>query len=78
VGCSPKYLIDTIPERYERGVELKSLTENIDTTTSGGNLGLHIFGRWPILGGRSSMNVHRQGLWTPETAGEREETEGLR
>jgi len=44
LGRSLRHLIDTITELQDRGVGFKSLTENIDTTTSGGKLIFHIFG----------------------------------
>src|SRR5215212_6101191 len=44
LGRSLRHLIDTITAIDERGVGFKSLTENIDTTTSGGKLVFHIFG----------------------------------
>ena len=44
LGRSLRHLIDTITALDERGVGFKSLTENIDTTTSGGKLVFHIFG----------------------------------
>jgi DNA invertase Pin-like site-specific DNA recombinase len=44
LGRSLRHLIDTIIELNARGVGFKSLTENIDTTTSGGKLVFHIFG----------------------------------
>jgi DNA invertase Pin-like site-specific DNA recombinase len=44
LGRSLRHLIDTITELHDRGVGFKSLTENIDTTTSGGKLVFHIFG----------------------------------
>ena len=44
LGRSLRHLIDTITELNTRGVGFKSLTENIDTTTSGGKLIFHIFG----------------------------------
>jgi DNA invertase Pin-like site-specific DNA recombinase len=44
LGRSLRHLIDTIIALDERGVGFKSLTENIDTTTSGGKLVFHIFG----------------------------------
>jgi DNA invertase Pin-like site-specific DNA recombinase len=43
LGRSLRHLIDTITELQERGVGFKSLTENIDTTTSGGRLVFNIF-----------------------------------
>jgi DNA invertase Pin-like site-specific DNA recombinase len=44
LGRSLRHLIDTVTALDERGVGFKSLTENIDTTTSGGKLVFHIFG----------------------------------
>ncbi|MCH8491153.1 MAG: recombinase family protein [Oceanicaulis sp.] len=41
---SLRQLIDTIETLKARGIGLRSLTENIDTTTSGGRLVFHIFG----------------------------------
>jgi DNA invertase Pin-like site-specific DNA recombinase len=40
---SLKQLIETVEEMEDRGIGFKSLTENIDTTTSGGKLIFHIF-----------------------------------
>ena len=44
LGRSLPHLITTMTDLEERGVGFKSLTENIDTTTSGGKLIFHIFG----------------------------------
>lgn len=44
LGRSLKHLIDTVTSLNNRGVGFRSLTENIDTTTSGGKLVFHIFG----------------------------------
>jgi DNA invertase Pin-like site-specific DNA recombinase len=44
LGRSLPHLITTITALEERGIGFKSLTENIDTTTSGGKLIFHIFG----------------------------------
>jgi DNA invertase Pin-like site-specific DNA recombinase len=52
LGRSLRHLIDTITALDERGVGFKSLTENIDTTTSGGKLVFHIFGALAELSGR--------------------------
>lgn len=40
---STKQLIETVEVLEERGVGFRSLTENMDTTTSGGRLIFHIF-----------------------------------
>src|SRR5512144_761498 len=44
LGRSLKHLIETITGLDTRGIGFKSLTESIDTTTSGGKLIFHIFG----------------------------------
>jgi DNA invertase Pin-like site-specific DNA recombinase len=44
LGRSLKDLIEQITDLHSRNIGFKSLTENIDTTTSGGKLIFHIFG----------------------------------
>jgi DNA invertase Pin-like site-specific DNA recombinase len=44
LGRSLPHLITTLTALESRGIGFKSLTENIDTTTSGGKLIFHIFG----------------------------------
>jgi DNA invertase Pin-like site-specific DNA recombinase len=44
LGRSLRHLIDTITTLEGRGVGFRSVTESIDTTTSGGKLIFHIFG----------------------------------
>src|SRR5207245_7253017 len=44
LGRSLKHLIDTITKLNNRKIGFQSITENIDTTTSGGKLIFHIFG----------------------------------
>ena len=44
LGRSLPHLIDTISALEARGVGFRSLTESIDTTTSGGRLIFHVFG----------------------------------
>jgi DNA invertase Pin-like site-specific DNA recombinase len=44
LGRSLPHLIATMTALEDRGIGFKSLTENIDTTTSGGKLIFHIFG----------------------------------
>lgn len=44
LGRSLKHLIQLVEQLDKREVGLKSLQENIDTTTSGGRLGFHLFG----------------------------------
>ena len=44
LGRSLKHLIETITSLNNRKIGFKSITESIDTTTSGGKLIFHIFG----------------------------------
>src|SRR2546423_5250293 len=44
LGRTLKHLIETIADFNKRHIGFKSLTESIDTTTSGGKLIFHIFG----------------------------------
>lgn len=44
LGRSLRHLIDTVNALADRQVGFRSLTESIDTTTSGGKLVFHIFG----------------------------------
>jgi DNA invertase Pin-like site-specific DNA recombinase len=44
LGRSLKDLIEQLTELHNRNIGFKSLTESIDTTTSGGKLIFHIFG----------------------------------
>src|SRR5512138_1499509 len=44
LGRSLRHLIETITSLASRGIGFKSITEAIDTTTSGGKLIFHIFG----------------------------------
>ena len=43
LGRSLRHLIDTVTDLQGKGVGFKSLTENIDTTTTGGRLVFNIF-----------------------------------
>src|ERR671933_2598107 len=43
LGRSLRQLIDTVTDLQEKGIEFKSVTESIDTTTSGGRLVFNIF-----------------------------------
>ena len=43
LGRSLQHLVETINALQARGVEFRSLTENIDTTSPGGKLTFHIF-----------------------------------
>ena len=43
LGRSIRHLIDQLSELQERGIEFRSLQENIDTSSPGGRLVFHIF-----------------------------------
>ena len=43
LGRSLRHLIDTVADLQEKGIGFKSITESIDTTTSGGRLVFNIF-----------------------------------
>jgi DNA invertase Pin-like site-specific DNA recombinase len=43
LGRSLKHLIEVVTNLEKRGIDFKSFTESIDTTTSGGKLIFHIF-----------------------------------
>ena len=44
LGRSVSHLIETVRDLEKHGIDMHSLTEQIDTTTSGGRLIFHVFG----------------------------------
>ena len=44
LGRSMKHLVETVTNLGDRGVGFRSLTEGVDTTTTGGTLVFHLFG----------------------------------
>src|SRR3954447_18690298 len=60
LGRSLRHLIDTITALDARGIGFRSTTENIDTTTSGGNWCSTSSALWPNLSGISSGNAPKQ------------------
>jgi DNA invertase Pin-like site-specific DNA recombinase len=61
LGRSLKDLITRITELNDRKIGFKSLTEQIDTTTSGGKLIFHILGHWRSSSGISLRSGQTQG-----------------
>src|SRR3954469_11252705 len=59
LGRSLRNLIDVVTELDTLGIGFRSVTESIDTTTSGGKLIFHIFGRWLSLSAISFVSVRR-------------------
>jgi DNA invertase Pin-like site-specific DNA recombinase len=43
LGRNMRHLIDTVTALHKRGVQFRSLRENIDTTTASGRLTFHLF-----------------------------------
>src|SRR5262249_45588511 len=65
---SLKQLIETVEELGARGIGLRSVTESLDTTTSGGKLVFQFFAAWgdferPLFRGgpRSGLQAARRG-----------------
>ena len=63
---SLKHLIETITNLNNRKIGFKSLTENIDTATSGGKLIFRIFGALANLNGILSESERKQNFKQPE------------
>jgi DNA invertase Pin-like site-specific DNA recombinase len=49
LGRSLRHLIDTVATLDECGVHLRSLQEQLDTSTSGGKLVFHVFGALDVI-----------------------------
>ncbi len=54
LGRPLRHLIEVVTGLDEREVGFRSLRESIATTTAGGRLVFHLFGRWRSSSGRSS------------------------
>ena len=66
LGRSMKHLIEIITELEAKGVGFRSITENIDTTTSGGRLVFHLFGALAQFDSRRTLAVC---FWSNEENG---------
>jgi DNA invertase Pin-like site-specific DNA recombinase len=71
LGRSLPHLIATMTDLEERGIGFKSLTENIDTTTSGGKLIFHIFGALAEFERNLIRERTQAGLTAARTRGRR-------
>jgi hypothetical protein len=63
LGCSLKNLIDVVTELDTLGIGFRSVTESIDTTTSGGKLIFHIFGALAEFERNLIVRERRQVSW---------------
>ena len=81
LGRSPRNLIDIVQDLDQRGVGLRSLTEQIDTSTPGGKLVVHVFAalaeferdliKERTMAGLAAARARgrtggRPSVWTPE------------
>ena len=66
-----KHLIEIITELEAKGVGFRSITENIDTTTSGGRLVFHLFGALAQFERDLIRERTRAGLQAAEERGRR-------
>ncbi|WP_457498039.1 recombinase family protein [Agrobacterium tumefaciens] len=71
LGRSMKHLIEIVTELEAKGVGFRSLTENIDTTTSGGRLVFHLFGALAQFERDLIRERTRAGLQAAEQRGRR-------
>jgi DNA invertase Pin-like site-specific DNA recombinase len=71
LGRSMSHLIDTMRDLDGRGISLRSLTEQIDTTTPGGRLIFHVFGALGQFERDLIRERTRAGLKAAEARGRR-------
>jgi DNA invertase Pin-like site-specific DNA recombinase len=71
LGRSMKHLIEIITELDAKGVGFRSITESIDTTTSGGRLVFHLFGALAQFERDLIRERTRAGLQAAEDRGRR-------
>ncbi|WP_168598908.1 recombinase family protein [Rhizobium sp. SG570] len=71
LGRSMKHLIEIVTELEAKGVGFRSITENIDTTTSGGRPVFHLFGAMAQFERDLIRERTRAGLQAAEERGRR-------
>ena len=71
LGRSMRHLIEIVTELESKGVGFRSITENIDTTTSGGRLVFHLFGALAQFERDLIRERTRAGLQAAEERGRR-------
>src|SRR5699024_9906721 len=72
LGRSIRHLIDQLSDLQARGIEFRSLQENIDTSSPGGRLVFHIFASLAGLGrdlSHDSIHAGRAAARAPCRAG---------
>ena len=60
LGRSLPDLLEVVGQLEKRGIGFRSVTEAIDTTTSGGKLVFHVFELWRSSRGTSYVRGRRQ------------------
>lgn len=71
LGRSLKQLIETVQTLHEKGIELKSLNESIDTTTPTGKLLFHIFASFAEFERDNIVENTRAGLQAARARGKK-------
>lgn len=69
LGRSMQHLVLLTEELRQRGVNFRSITDNIDTSTPMGRFFFHIMARWRKWSGNSLLNVHARVLLLPVLRG---------
>ncbi|WP_420011062.1 recombinase family protein [Tateyamaria sp.] len=69
LGRSMKHLVETVTNLGDRGVGFRSLTEGVDTTTTGGTLVFHLFGALAQFERDLIVERTQAGLKAAETRG---------
>jgi DNA invertase Pin-like site-specific DNA recombinase len=71
LGCSLRELLEVVEMLHKRGVALRSLEEQIDTSSAAGELVFHVFGAIAQFKRRLTAERTREGLATARTKGRR-------